>query len=94
MENIEQEPTPDFVRGFNQGYALHKHFPDVAAQMTKVLEHAPGDHAQGIIAGHQEFGKEKEQVFYISWNKLPDHYDELIPERERDKDIDEPEPGT
>ncbi len=92
MEQIEQEPSADFVRGFNQGYAIHKHFPDVAEELSKVLENVPGDHAQGIVAGHQEF--EREQTLYISWMKLPDHYDDLAPDREKgiDMDMDDPEP--
>lgn len=94
MEHIEQEPSADFVRGFNQGYAIHKHFPDVAEQMAKLLEQQPSDHAKGFIAGHEEYCRE--QTLYISWKKLPDHYDDLEPFNEKDRDVepDEPEPET
>jgi len=60
MEEKEmiQEQEKLFVRGFNNGYLIAEHEPELAAQLVKV----PNDHSdyfEGIVLGKQEFEMEK-----------------------------------
>jgi hypothetical protein len=54
-----QQPAQDqqYTRGFNDGYLLAKHEPQLAAQLTA----QPNDHNDyfaGLVGGKQEYEKE------------------------------------
>ena len=52
-----QEQEQQYIKGFNNGYLLSKHEPDLAAQLTA----NPNDHSEyfkGLVSGKQEYEKE------------------------------------
>ena len=53
MELDEQR----YIKGFNHGYLLAKHEPDLAAQLTE-QPNAHSEYFQGLTYGKQEYDKE------------------------------------
>jgi hypothetical protein len=57
MEQEEIKVDPQYLKGFNNGYFLSKHEPDV---MAKIVVHA-NDHNEyfkGLVSGKQEYERE------------------------------------
>lgn len=57
MEQEEQTVDPQFLKGFNNGYLLARHEPELSKQLTA----QPNDHSpyfKGLISGTQEYGRE------------------------------------
>ena len=74
MEELEKTTEQDklFIKGFNNGYLIAEHEPELAAQLVKV----PNDHSdyfEGIVLGKQEFEMEKvrERLKGMSRNEAP-----------------------
>jgi hypothetical protein len=57
MENQEQQ----FTKGFNNGYLLAQHRPELLAKVTIGLDPA-NDYINGLLAGKKEYEKEKERI--------------------------------
>ena len=49
-----------FIKGFNDGYLLAKHEPELAAKLT-ARETGDSDYQKALVLGKQEFEKEVEQ---------------------------------
>lgn len=60
---------------FNKGYALSKHKPELASQISAALDKKDDDRALGFINGHQEYfreiGKSKETGYKEHLNYTP-----------------------
>jgi hypothetical protein len=57
MEQEELSIDPHYLKGFNNGYLLAKHQPELAMQLTV----QPNDHSpyfKGLMGGKQEYDKE------------------------------------
>jgi len=57
MEQEEVTVDPQYLKGFNNGYLLAKHEPQLAAQLTA----QPNDHNEyfkGLVGGKAEYEKE------------------------------------
>lgn len=57
MEQDEHTVDPYYLKGFNNGYLLAKHEPELAAQLTA----NPNDHNpyfKGLVCGKQEYDRE------------------------------------
>ncbi|MBE2288968.1 MAG: hypothetical protein IAE95_05395 [Chitinophagaceae bacterium] len=57
MAQDELTVDPQFLRGFNNGYLLAKHEPELAVQLTT----RPNDHNEyfkGLVGGKAEYEKE------------------------------------
>lgn len=86
-EQFEQEVHPDYLKGFNEGYLLQRHNPQLAESIGKAMEGSSSQRTTGFIAGCSEYQKEREQVLTVSWmNKDIDSLNDITPEQEMDKD--------
>lgn len=56
MDEIE-EPSPDYIIGFNQMYKLKKEMPEVAQQILSAK--ADGDRFKGMTAGAKQYELER-----------------------------------
>lgn len=57
-EQEEITPSPEYIKGFNEGYLLAQHEPELAAQMAKA--EGTSERLQGIKDGHHRFTLERE----------------------------------
>ena len=92
-ERDEITPSPDYVRGFNEGYTLAEHMPELAEQLSKAIGDAP--RGQGFADGHRQFlaERERERDLRPEWLRpqSPGSMKEIDPLKDReDRDI-EPE---
>jgi hypothetical protein len=69
MEDINEKL---YTQGFNHGYLLAQHEPDLAHLLAK-RENEHSDYFQGIIAGQQEYDMEKirENIKGVNLNQTP-----------------------
>lgn len=66
-----------FINGFNHGYTLAKHEPDILSKIVKNLN-STNDYVQGIVSGKEEFELEKSRT----------HLDDLTHIRNKSQDRD------
>jgi len=65
MEETET-PDPEYVQGFNEGYLISKHLPDLAGRMPNDLT---GERGQGFQQGRLQFLNEKDKERLPAWLK-------------------------
>lgn len=53
----EQDPSPEYIKGFNQMYQLKKEMPEVAQQILSAK--AEGDRFKGMTAGAKQHELER-----------------------------------
>lgn len=58
MEEIE--PSDDYLKGFNQGYYLHRHNPKLASSVANGIN-TPSDYLDGFNDGGKEYEMERIQ---------------------------------
>ena len=85
MEEEYDTPDPDFVKGFNEGYTLAQHLPDLAEQLGK----ATGDsqRSTGFQAGRQQLILEQSQERYPAWLR-GDYTGRSLSDTTPDKDLE------
>ena len=83
--NIDRYET-EYIKGFNEGYLITKHLPDVAKGVAIVKSLSP--RINGLKEGHREFILEKLQE-KLRWNTKQSDRDKGL-DKEMDKDY-EPE---
>ena len=66
-----------FIKGFNHGYILAEHEPDILSKIVKNLD-STNNYVQGIVSGKEEFELEKSRT----------HLDDLTRIRNNPKDLD------
>ena len=92
MEEFET-PDPEFVKGFNEGYTLAQHLPEIAGQLDQVK--SDSQRSLGFRAGQQEVAQEQKRQRQPDWlraaflEKQPDKPD-VSKEPNKSRDI-EPE---
>jgi len=52
----EKDPSPEYIKGFNQMYKLRKEMPEVADKMLSA--DAKGDRFEGMVAGAKQLERE------------------------------------
>lgn len=83
---------PDYQKGFNEGYILKEHMPDLADKIASVLNGSPRD--TGFRDGREQYIYEKDMELLPDWLKrdyskgLDDYSDKT-----KGKDDIEPEMG-
>lgn len=77
METEEQQ----FIKGFNGGYIIAKHEPELSTKIFDKLEPL-SDYTKGLISGKEEWHKEKELVQLKELNNLRNS------SRERENDLE------
>lgn len=88
-ENID----PKYLEGFNQGYFLAKHAPDLANSLSNLK---PANlRLEGIQHGIQEFGREQVKDYMPEWLKQDrlNTINKTNDSKEKDIDKDEYEIG-
>ncbi len=53
-----EEPTPEYLKGFNVGYQIAKNDPQLFGQLTKSLDR-DNDYIQGLKMGQKQLDREK-----------------------------------
>ena len=66
-----------FIKGYNHGYTLAEHEPDLLNKIVKKLD-STNDYVQGIVSGKEEFEMEKSRI----------QLDDLTRIRNKSKDLD------
>lgn len=79
----------EILEGFNAGYVIEKHRPELAKQLVSAVEGVELPFVEGFVAGSQEYTKERTQMKTIS--KLREASKGSMPFPSRDKD--DPEKG-
>ena len=79
----KDDVTPDFLRGFNDGYYIGKHDPQIADTLSAM--DLKTDRMSGIKAGLSEAAKEKKLSLLPKW--MEDHQ-KPKEEKSDKKDID------
>ena len=67
MEELET-PVPDFVKGFNEGYIIAQHLPDLATQLSRAA--LDNERGNGFKAGREESVAEREKQRTPDWLPL------------------------
>lgn len=86
----ENEPVnADYLKGFNEGYLMKKHLPDIADKLAGAMGDSPRGH--GFQDGRNQVVLELEKDLYPDWLKsdrlsTPDEPSDRS--KEKDKDID------
>lgn len=87
MEEINDTPHPDYNKGFNNGYLIAKHFPELSKDLAKSLSNT--EKSKGFEAGILHVFLEKVKSYEPSWMKddvLPNEPNKSKEEIEHDKD--------
>lgn len=81
----------EILEGFNAGYIIERHRPELAKQLVAAVEGVEVPFVEGFIAGSQEYAKERVQARTIA--KLRGESRGSIPFPTKQKDKDDPERG-
>lgn len=85
-EKEKDEISPEYIRGFNDGYLIAKHDPELSKQL-KDLD-ADSTRMQGFQDGMREITKEKTQNIYPKWLQNKSQLGIQKNDPVKDKDID------
>jgi len=81
----DKSPSPEYLKGFNQGYLFEKETPELSEKLAQALESHDTDNAKGFLAGRQEYQKEKTNTKRPSWLK-DDRLSSLRKDLSKEKD--------
>lgn len=81
------DDSKEITEGFNAGYLIEKHRPELAQHLTKNLEGVELPFIEGFVAGSQEYAKERTRSKIIS--KLRDSAGKSIPYPQKEKGRDD-----
>lgn len=65
MTTPEQTPSPDYTRGFNEGYILSEHMPDLADSLSKAVHES--ERGMGFKDGREQYVFEHEKERAPDW---------------------------
>jgi hypothetical protein len=65
MQNTEEAVHPDYLKGFNEGYVLANHMPEVAKEIGSIKPESP--RMMGMQDGYKQFALEKVKEFTPSF---------------------------
>lgn len=88
----EEKVDPAYQKGYNNGYYMSEHEPDLAKQISQI-ENASA-HLDGFKAGRTEYFREQMKDFSKSWAKdFQTNEQDMTQDKDFDRDVDlEPEP--
>lgn len=58
---------PDYIKGFNEGYLISQHMPDIAESLAKA--YGGGTRAEGFKQGKEQYNSEQLEQRLPSWLK-------------------------
>ncbi len=93
MEEQEIIPSPEFLKGYNEGYTLSKYVPDLAEKLSNALPDT--ERGVGFKEGKEQSEYEKNKERLPNWMRhYRDDKDLDVPDNEDyNKDDFEPEKG-
>jgi hypothetical protein len=74
----------ELAKGFNAGYIIQKHRPEIADSLTEAVRENKDEFFQGLVAGSEQYSKERTQSKTIS--KLRDTVRQLPRSTQKGKD--------
>jgi hypothetical protein len=83
----KETPDPAYLKGFNEGYTIAKHMPDLSGKLAQAVK-GEDERSQGFLAGQQLFSREqlKEQV--PSWMRGDySNFSKSSPDTSKEPDI-------
>lgn len=92
MENIEHEeitPSPEYIKGFNEGYLIAKHYPEF--KTDSLANENLSDRSKGFQLGMMQFDVEKKlerSIDFMFKEKLASSKDIYKDKNEMDIDRD------
>jgi hypothetical protein len=66
--DVEIEPHPDFVNGFNLGYLLAEHEPELAIQIADKINFS-SERSAGFTCGIAQYAMQKDKTLQAEWTK-------------------------
>ncbi|MEA5426385.1 hypothetical protein [Arcicella lustrica] len=63
----ENKVDPDYIKGFNEGYVLAKHLPELSEQLSKTVLQSSRN--MGFLDGRKEYQSEKLKDKLPAWIK-------------------------
>lgn len=81
-------PSPEYLKGFNYGYMIAQHIPDLAQQVSKTA--AESDRFKGLKDGIEQYTIEQSKERIPEWLKKDrlSSLDKNKDTKEKDKDLD------
>lgn len=61
----EQEPTDDYIKGYNQGYLIAEHMPELAGKLPSTL--SKSERGKGLLDGQTQYMLEQNKQHLPSW---------------------------
>jgi hypothetical protein len=94
MEN-EERPTPAYLKGFNEGYALTQHMPELADQISKSLGKVlDSERGTGFNDGRKQSYMDKTKSLYPAYLRQDRDIDlDLDKDVEKDRDLGDLDKG-
>lgn len=83
------EHDQDLIEGFNAGYIIEKHRPELAKQLVGGLEGVDVPFAEGFVAGSNQSLKDRERIKSKTISKLKSFSKDRIPKPTKSKDKDD-----
>lgn len=87
-----ESPHPDYLKGFNEGYLISKHLPDLAEKLSSAI--IDSSYGKGFKGGQEQYLNEEKEERRPSWMKartIPDPETSSDRSREKEKNDLEPE---
>lgn len=78
------EPTKEYLEGFNNGYILRAHSPELAQVMVQTLR-GNTDYVQGMKDGSVQFEKEMDNEIF-RWAEQHKENQQKVPKPNKEKD--------
>lgn len=96
MEENET-PHPDYIKGFNEGYLLSTHLPDIAQAVAR--SNSSSFRSAGFVDGTKQRQLELQRENYPAWRKEGETHKAIPPEIDHpeispDKEMDDLEPDV
>lgn len=79
----------ELIAGFNAGYLIEKHQPELAKKIGDAVESVEEEFFQGFVEGREEFTKERSRAKLL--DRLKGDFDRPLPfskAKDKDKDLD------
>lgn len=56
----DEEPSPEYIKGYNHGYQLAEHEPELLDTLLKAqADNSPSDYSRAMKQGKDQFDREK-----------------------------------
>ena len=85
MENDILTPNPDYQNGFNEGYLITQHKPQLADELAKIESDMP--RLEGMKDGRRQFVLERTRSLRPDWLNQ-DRQPQNTPDKDKDRETE------